>query len=582
MSTKNKELRGYVVGFLGRYWAYFVLLAIIAVLAGLFGIMVNYQVKEIIDAIAGRLSEDIGVLLLLFVFYKLLHHGMYFIIRLLDIRYKPMILEQTISDIYTKTMHHSLHWFDSHLSGEISSKIVDFEKSITALITFVLRVSINVITIAVSLLYLVRVHIQPAIVLGVFVIIYMPLLYYLLKRQMALQQRFVNAQQHAVGIINDSIANIFGIKIIGSLRNEFSLKLLPVLKRWRFWDRKTRHFDAWWVDNIDTILITMMSAIQIFLLARLFQSDAVSAGGFAFIAMVTINIHGELDHFLDSLLFSINPAIAQVRSSFSFISKPYDVFDASQAYELAIDRAPISYDGVDFSYADTSKPVLQGFTLRIAAGERLGIVGSSGAGKTTLVKCLLRYFDVEGGSISIDGHPITKLTQESLRTHISIIPQDITMFHRSIRENLQLAKIDADDAEIVAACKSAKIHNDIVAMPRGYDSIVGERGVKVSGGQRQRIAIARAILKNAPILILDEATSSLDTPTESLIQASINKLLESSKATVIAIAHRLSTLKHMDRIIVLESGKIVEEGKHDVLIDKPKGVYRKLWDMQVI
>lgn len=199
-----------------------------------------------------------------------------------------------------------------------------------------------------------------------------------------------------------------------------------------------------------------------------------------------------------------------------------------------------------------------------------------------MTKCLLRYFDVQKGAIYIDGRAINSVTQESLRAHISIIPQDITMFHRTIRENLQLAKYDATDEEIIDACKKAKIHDDIMAMEKGYDSVVGERGIKVSGGQRQRIAIARAILKNASILILDEATSSLDTPTEQLIQASINELLETSNATVIAIAHRLSTLKNMDRIIVLDRGKIVEEGQHDELVLKEDGMYKKLWEMQMI
>ena len=208
--------------------------------------------------------------------------------------------------------------------------------------------------------------------------------------------------------------------------------------------------------------------------------------------------------------------------------------------------------------------------------------GHQGAGKTTLIKCLLRYFDTNAGVISIDANNIKNVSQESLRAVISVIPQDITMFHRSIKENLRLAKYDASDEEIIMACKKARIHGDILQMPEGYETIVGERGVKLSGGQRQRVAIARAILKNAPILILDEATSSLDTPTERIIQDSINEVLEESKATVIAIAHRLSTLKHMDRIIVLDHGKIVEEGTHNGLIRKKNGFYRRLWEMQAI
>ena len=201
--------------------------------------------------------------------------------------------------------------------------------------------------------------------------------------------------------------------------------------------------------------------------------------------------------------------------------------------------------------------------------------------KPTLIKCLLRYFDIKSGEILIDNQNINHVTQESLRAQISVIPQDVSMFHRSILENLQLAKHDASFGEIVAACKQARVHDDILNMPHGYDSIVGERGVKVSGGQRQRIAIARAILKNAPILILDEATSALDSPTEKLIQASLNDILESKQLTTIVIAHRLSTLLHMDRILVFEQGKIIESGTHSELLTI-NGKYKTLWDAQVL
>jgi len=582
MNHQNNSLQAYLANLCRQYKVYLISLGVIAVLASIFSISVNYKIKEIIDSIANDKGAELGWLIAIFVFYKFMHHGMYFINRLLDIRYKPKILQQTVTDIYSKTIGHSLHWFDSHLSGEISNKISDFQSSIITIITFMFRALINVLTVIISLVFLMQVHSQPTIVLALFVLIYTPIIYLLLKRQVRLQEEYVGARQKTIGIINDSISNIFGIKIIGNSQDEFKLKLLPALLRWKSWDRKTMVFDAWWVDNADTAMVTLMSAVQIYLLAQLYQQGNITAGGFAFVAMITLNIHGELDKFLDSLLFNINPAVAQVKSSYQFINEDYDVLDSADATILGKIKGEIDYKEVHFAYGNSNKAVLEDFNLHINPGERLGIVGTSGAGKTTMTKCLLRYFDVQQGAISIDGNPINTITQESLRAHISIIPQDITMFHRTIRENLQLAKYDATDEEIIDACKKAKIHDDIMVMEKGYDSVVGERGIKVSGGQRQRIAIARAILKNASILILDEATSSLDTPTEQLIQASINELLETSNATVIAIAHRLSTLKNMDRIIVLDKGKIVEEGQHDSLILKEKGLYKKLWEMQMI
>ena len=220
--------------------------------------------------------------------------------------------------------------------------------------------------------------------------------------------------------------------------------------------------------------------------------------------------------------------------------------------------------------------------LKIKSGEKIGIVGYSGDGKTTLIKSLIRYFDIYHGEIKIDDINIKNFTQDSLRSHISLIPQDITMFHRTILENLQIAKYGATKKEVIESCKKAKIHDDIMEMKEGYNSIVGERGIKVSGGQRQRIAIARAILKDAPILILDEATSSLDSKTEKVIQKSLDLLIKDKSKTVIAIAHRLSTLKNMDRIIVMSQGRVDQIGTHDDLIRGENSLYKKLWDLQEV
>ncbi len=552
----------------------------LAIIAGVFNIAVNYKIKEIIDSISSK-NGSVVWLLAIFVFYKFMHHGMFFISRLLDIKYKPMMLVEVMSNMYSKTLAHSLHWFDSHLSGEISGKIIDFQSTFIHLITFCFRALNNAAVVIISIIFLLQVNFLSTAVIFVFILIYTPIIYFLLKKQLKLQEQYTGARQETVGIVNDSIANIFGIKIIGNEQTEFKLKLTPSLLRWSVWDKKTRIFDAWWVDNADTVMVTIMSAVQIYLLAYLYQTNQISAGSFAFIAMATLNIHGELDKFLDSLLFNIIPGVATLKSSFGFVSNANDTADKLGAKIISNVQGNVEFNNINFAYADSKKNVLDNFNLIIPAGQKVGIVGTSGAGKTTIIKCLLRYFDVKSGEIKIDGHNVSSITQESLRTNISVIPQDITMFHRSILENLQLAKFDATFDEIIGACKKAKIHDDILAMKNGYNSIVGERGVKVSGGQRQRIAIARAILKNAPILILDEATSALDTPTEKLIQASLNEILETSRITVISIAHRLSTLQHMDRIIVLDKGKIVEEGKHFELIQLD-GFYKKLWEMQVM
>jgi ATP-binding cassette subfamily B protein len=573
-------LKQYAWQFAKEYKLYIALLMIIAVVAGIFEISVDYKIKEIIDAISCNNANNLGYLLFLFVLYKFLYHGSYFAQRCLDIKYKPAILEHVVKDIYRKTIGHSLHWFDSHLSGEISSKIADFQDAMVMLMTYLFKTFRIIVTILITLFFIFHVNVLTGLVLGLFVIIYAPIIYFLLKKQMELQESYVNAKQEAMGIINDSITNIFSIKVIGDVTAECKFKLSPTIKKWRMWDYKTRQFDAYYVDNADTFMVVTLNAVQIYLLAYLFKNGDISAGGFAFIAMITLKIHAQLGEFLENLLFNVNPKIAQIKSSYTFINTKIDVEDRKNAKALATFKDCIDYQQVGFGYGENSKLVLHDFNLKIRVGQRLGIVGASGAGKTTMIKCLLRYFDVTEGGIFLGGQDIRDITQDSLRKLISIIPQDITMFHRSIMDNLRLAKYDATSKEIISACTKARIHECIMAMPQGYNTIVGERGVKLSGGQRQRIAIARAILKNAPILILDEATSSLDTHTEQLIQESIHELLDSGGATVIAIAHRLSTLKHTDRIIVLDKGKIVEDGTHSDLLAKG-GLYKSLWDAQV-
>jgi ATP-binding cassette subfamily B protein len=465
------------------------------------------------------------------------------------------------------------------LSGEIASKITDFHDSTLNLIYFTTNAIGFVSTVTIGIVFLFTVSSLLAYVCFAFIGIYSLVLYFLLQKQLALNEIMIKARQKTIGVINDSVTNVFGIKVIGNVLTEMKLKLSPAIDEWSNATRKAKTYDAYYVDMADTILAVTASGIQICLLIYLYRAGQITSGGFALAVMITLALHESIDAILQMIMFSINPEIARIRAAYQFISIDPDVIDQDGAIVLKQVKGDIKYENITFKYSG-GVDVFSNLSLHIKRGERVGIVGASGAGKTTFVKCLLRYFDPVSGSILVDDHDILDVTQDSLRANISVIPQDITMFHRTILENLQIAKQDAKLSEIKAACKKAKIHDDIERMPNGYDSIVGERGVKVSGGQRQRIAIARAILKNAPILILDEATSALDTPTEKLIQESINEMLETTKATTIVIAHRLSTLRHMDRILVFEKGKIVQEGKHQALIKK-KGLYKTLWDAQV-
>lgn len=579
---KQQSLKNYILEIANKYKIYFLALFVISISASLLEISVHYKIKEIIDIIVAEESQSLSILLALFILYKFMHHGMFFIVRLLDIRYSPKLVTKITTDIYQKTIGHSLHWFDSHMSGEISDKINKFQSNFIDIIRHFFRSFVVLWAIIIGIIFLFKIHYIPALIQLTFLLIYSPIIYFLLKKQLKLNESFEKSNQRTTGIINDSIANIFGIKIIGNLTNEFKLKLTPALLKRQEWDRKVRKFDAFWVDNLDTLMIVIMSAAQIYLLAHLYQNGQISAGSFAFIAMLMLKLHGEVNNILDSILFHINPSIAGMRASYEFINEKYDIIDDQSAKNIKNVQGQIEFKNVSFSYDNSNKKILNNFNLKIKSGQKIGLVGHSGCGKTTLIKALIRYFDIDSGEIKIDGKNIQNIKQNSLRSNISLIPQDITMFHRSILENLQIAKYQATKKEIIAACKKAKIHDDILEMKNVYDSIVGERGIKVSGGQRQRIAIARAILKDAPILILDEATSSLDSKTEKMIQPSLDLLIKDKSKTVIAIAHRLSTLKNMDQIIVMDKGRVAEIGTHDQLLSDQDSLYKKLWELQEI
>ena len=273
--------------------------------------------------------------------------------------------------------------------------------------------------------------------------------------------------------------------------------------------------------------------------------------------------------------------IGTVNDGMATLSKPHTILDKPQALPLKVTRGEIKFEHVDFSY-EAGKPLLNGFNLNIKPGEKVGLIGRSGAGKSTIVNLLLRFYEPQSGTISIDGQNVDSVTQESLRAQIGLVTQDTSLLHRSVRDNIIYGRPDATDAEMISAAERAEAADFIPNLSdakgrRGYDAHVGERGVKLSGGQRQRIAIARVMLKDAPILLLDEATSALDSEVEAAIQESLDKMMEGK--TVIAIAHRLSTIAAMDRLIVLDKGRIIEEGSHTEFLEK-QGLYAKLWAHQ--
>ncbi|HEZ3691463.1 TPA: ABC transporter ATP-binding protein [Neisseria meningitidis] len=327
---------------------------------------------------------------------------------------------------------------------------------------------------------------------------------------------------------------------------------------------------------VNTSLTLSTAALGIWL----WHNGQVGVGAVATATAMALRVNGLSQYIMweSARLFE---NIGTVGDGMATLSKPHTILDKPNALPLKVSQGEIKFEHVDFSY-EAGKPLLNGFNLTIRPGEKVGLIGRSGAGKSTIVNLLLRFYEPQSGTVSIDGQDISSVTQESLRAQIGLVTQDTSLLHRSVRDNIIYGRPDATDAEMVSAAERAEAAGFIPELSdakgrRGYDAHVGERGVKLSGGQRQRIAIARVMLKDAPILLLDEATSALDSEVEAAIQESLDKMMDGK--TVIAIAHRLSTIAAMDRLVVLDKGRIIEEGTHAELLEK-RGLYAKLWAHQ--
>ncbi|MDU8912574.1 ABC transporter ATP-binding protein/permease [Aestuariicoccus sp. MJ-SS9] len=324
-----------------------------------------------------------------------------------------------------------------------------------------------------------------------------------------------------------------------------------------------------------SLLITGGLVIVMILAALGVQNGDLTVGDFVMVNAYMIQITMPLN-FLGTVYREIRQALVDMGEMFDLLEQPREVADKPGAPDLAVNGGVVRFDNVAFGY-DPARPILKGVSLNVGAGENVALVGPSGSGKSTIGRLLFRFYDVQGGALSIDGQDVRDVTQDSLHDAIGVVPQDTVLFNDTIRYNIAYGRAGASEEEIVAAARAAQIHDFIAALPEGYDTAVGERGLKLSGGEKQRVGIARTLLKDPPILLLDEATSALDTETEASIQTALKRAGEGR--TVITIAHRLSTIADADRIVVLENGEVVEEGTHDDLLAR-RGRYAALWQRQ--
>ena len=476
---------------------------------------------------------------------------------------------------FSYMMGHSHAFFANNFSGSLTQKINKYAKSFEMLSDRILTEGIPLIvrgggTIVAFYIFLPK----YAYMLGVFCFVFLITSFIYIRYKLKYDVIASEADSKTTGALADAIGNQSSIQLFTGHEYERS-RVYDVTQ-----DQRKKNTINWYLwEGVSTTQ-------SFYTLCAEFILFWVVIGDWK-MGLITLPVIVLLQNYFIRLadsLWSFGGIIRAYYENFAnaeemavILDTPYEIKDDNEKVLKNV-KGEIIFDHVSYVYENNNSKVLDDLSLHIPVGQKIALIGSSGAGKTTLVRLLLRLFNITSGCISIDGVDISKISQENLRENISLVPQDPILFHRTLMENIRYGRRDATDEEVLNAAHLAHCDEFIHALPNRYETYVGERGVKLSGGERQRVAIARAILKNSPILILDEATSSLDSQSEILIQDALHKLIKGK--TTIVIAHRLSTIREMDRIIVLKKGKIIEDGTHEELINKDIGLYKKLWNLQ--
>lgn len=486
---------------------------------------------------------------------------------------QPKLLEDVVFSAFRRLLEHSHRFFADNFTGALVRRARDFGGSCRQIIQSIWW---SIIPLLVTLGGIIFVLSRMSPILGaliaLFFVTYLIVNIIFFRWKKNYDEERAARDSAVTGLLSDVIGNSMNVQLFtaktfeeGRFKTALDARRKIRALQWRLSEYSRL---------AQNILAISVEFIAMFIAFDLWKKGLMTVGDFVLLQTYLFLIFRKMFD-IGMIINDIYEAIADAQEMVDIFNLPVDVLDKKNAKRLRVTRGAIEFKNVTFTYHQ--RTVLDRLNFTVRAREKVALVGPSGAGKSTVIKALLRLYDVAKGKIVIDGQSIADVTQESLRDHLALVPQEPILFHRSLKENIRYGRHDATDEEIIDASIKARCHEFIGTSLHGYDTLVGERGIKLSGGERQRIAIARAILKNAPILILDEATSSLDSESESLIQDALHELMKDK--TVIVIAHRLSTIMQMDRIIVMAQGRVVESDTHAGLLRTP-GIYKKLWKIQ--
>lgn len=485
----------------------------------------------------------------------------------------PLIKKNIILVLFDYIQGHSYEYFQNNFSGAIANKIKDLANSSENIMQILVNnITPGILTIAFGMVTLSSVHYYFSIIMLIWSIFFIIGNTKLMITIKDLIDTYSESSSQAMGKLIDCITNINTTRIFA--HKHYELNLMDYHLSDTVFKEKAYRKKLMTTNLILGASVNILICISFFLLLLLKQKALITAGDFALIIVLTMSMSSAVWRFAEDLnRITIEWGIA--KQALGTINKAHSIADVEDAHTLKVTKGKIDFNNVHFNYSK-DKPILENINLTILPGQKVGIVGLSGSGKSTFVNLILRLFNLISGQILIDNQDISKVSQKSLRNSISFIPQEPILFHRSLMDNIRYGNLNASDEEVINAAKKAYAHEFIMNTKEGYSTIVGERGIKLSGGQRQRIIIARAILKNAPIFILDEATSNLDSLTEKAIKETL--IHEMHDKTMLFITHRLSTMMFMDKILVFNKGEVVEQGIHNDLIRIKNGIYYTLWN----